>query len=120
MTVNSMASRPDADITDRHGQTCRVRYESSGFKDLMRAKRRIVGPLLVATLGFFVSVTLLAGYAKEFMTARLAGSLNVGFGLILAVYLVCWAGALLYVHAADGEFDEMTRILVKEHHGRRK
>lgn len=120
MTVNSMASRPDADITDRHAQACPVRYESSAFKDLIRAKRRIVGPLLIATLGFFVGVTLLAGYAKGFMTTRLTGSLNVGFGLILVVYLVCWAGALLYVHAADGKFDEMTRLMVKSHYGRRK
>ena len=72
----------------------------------------------LATLGFFSVMTLLAGYAKDFMTIKLFGSMNVGFSLILLAYVICWAGALLYVRAASGPFDAKTKLVI-EHNERR-
>ena len=77
---------------------------SPGFRDLMQAKKRIVGPLLVVSLGFFFCLTLLAGFARPLMSTKLVGALNIGFFLILLAYLVCWAAAVLYVRAANNIF----------------
>jgi len=98
----------------KSGSPCR----SVHFQELMRTKKRTIGPLLIATLGFFSVMTLLAGYAKDFMTIKLFGSMNVGFSLILLAYVICWAGALLYVRAASGPFDAKTKLVI-EHNERR-
>jgi uncharacterized membrane protein (DUF485 family) len=70
-------------------------------------------------LGFFAVVTLLAGYAKDIMTIKLIGSMNIGFSLILLAYVICWAGALLYARAANGPFDTKTKLVI-EHDEQRK
>lgn len=120
MTGNLAASQNEVDITEAYEQACHASCESVNFRSLIQAKQRIIGTLLAVTLGFFIGMTLLAGYAKELMTTKLVGSFNVGYSLILAAYVICWAGALLYVRAANGKFDEQTTLVIKEHRARRR
>lgn len=120
MTETLSASEDEVGKTYAHERACRESCESINFRALLQAKRRIIGSLLAVTLGFFIGMTLLAGYAKEFMTTKLVGSFNVGYGLILAAYAICWVGALLYVRAANITFDEKTALVIKEHRARGK
>jgi uncharacterized membrane protein (DUF485 family) len=119
MTAKLVVSEHEAAIPERYEQMPCSPCRSVHFQNLMRAKKRTIGPLLIATLGFFTVMTLLAGYAKDFMTIKLIGSMNVGFSLILLAYVICWAGALLYVRAANGPFDAKTKLVI-EHDEQRK
>lgn len=113
MTAKLVVSEHEAAIPESYEQMPCPPYRSADFQNLIRAKKRIIGPLLCATLGFFTVMTLLAGYAKEFMTIKLVGSMNVGFSLILLAYVICWVGALLYVRAANGPFDAKTKLVIE-------
>ncbi|WP_181298413.1 DUF485 domain-containing protein [Pseudomonas sp. Q2-TVG4-2] len=119
MTAKLVVSEHEAAIPERYEQRPCSPCRSAHFQNLIQTKKRIIGPLLFVTLGFFTVMTLLAGYAKEFMTIKLVGPLNVGFSLILLAYFICWAGALLYVRAANGPFDAKTKLVI-EHDEKRK
>ncbi|MFD2030092.1 DUF485 domain-containing protein [Ancylobacter dichloromethanicus] len=77
------------------------------FRRLIEAKRRTIGWLLGLSLGFFFLTLLLAGYARPFMSAKAFGALNIGYVLIIGIYLVTWAAALLYMLAAHRSFDPL-------------
>ena len=47
------------------------------------------------------------------MMMKVAGSLNLGFLLILLAYGVCWTAALLYILAANRLFDEKVKAVVQ-------
>lgn len=117
MAANLLLTERDALAAPPHIkylQSC----SSPRFRDLMQIKKRIVGPLLIVSLGFFFCLTLLAGFARPLMSTKLAGSLNIGFCLILLAYLVCWITALLYVRAANNIFDKKVVAMVGVEHAR--
>ncbi len=98
--------------TDWHKAT-----QLPSFKALIAAKTSIIVPLLGLSMAFFVGVTLLAGFAREFMTQKVFGPLNVGYVLILATYVMCWIVAIIYIYVADNVFDpkaERARTEVKQ------
>ena len=61
----------------------------------------------VVSLGVFFGVSLLAGVARPFMAAKLAGPLNTGYLLIGSTYLACWGVAILYYAAATYAIDPL-------------
>ena len=75
------------------------------FRELLRVKWRVIAPMLAIYSVFFSGLMLLAGFAQPLMTAAIWGPLNVGYILIIANFLMCWALALVYVFAADRAFD---------------
>ncbi|MFG1427700.1 DUF485 domain-containing protein [Roseixanthobacter glucoisosaccharinicivorans] len=83
------------------------RVESPSFRRLMQAKFKIISWLLAVSLGFFFLTLLLAGYARPFMAAKAYGALNVGYVMVIAIYLVTWGTALLYTLAAHLTFDPL-------------
>jgi uncharacterized membrane protein (DUF485 family) len=84
-----------------------ARVEGPTFRRLIQAKRQTIGWLLGPSLGFFFLTLLLAGYARPFMAAKAFGALNVGYVLVIAIYLVTWGAALLYTLAAHRTFDPL-------------
>jgi uncharacterized membrane protein (DUF485 family) len=74
------------------------------FRELLRLKWRVIGPMLALYGASFLGLMLLAGYARPLMAATF-DSLDLGYILIAAAYLMCWTLALLYVVAADRAFD---------------
>lgn len=85
----------------------RARTEDMTFRRLVQIKRQIIGWLLGLSLGFFFVTLLLAGYARPFMSVKAFGALNVGYVLVIAIYLVTWGAALLYTLAAHRIFDPL-------------
>lgn len=77
------------------------------FQRLLEVKRRTIGWLLGGSLAFFFVMMFLAGYARPFMTTKVFHSLNVGYVLIFAMYLICWCAALIYTFVARTTFDPL-------------
>ncbi len=75
------------------------------FRSLLGLKRGTIIPLMVLSLTFFFGTTLFYGFGRDLMGKPLIESLNVGYVLIFATYLVCWIVALLYFVIATYWFD---------------
>jgi len=76
-----------------------------GFQRLLAFKRRVIGPFLTLSLAYFLGVMLLAGFSRPLMGVKVAGSLNLGYVLIILTYLICWGVAILYVAIAGSRFE---------------
>jgi uncharacterized membrane protein (DUF485 family)/nucleotide-binding universal stress UspA family protein len=75
------------------------------FRELMAVKTRFVVTVTALALTFYLGVNVLAGFAPGFMSQRVLGALNVGYVLILALYVMSWVIALVYVRVANRTFD---------------
>ena len=75
------------------------------FRELMAMKARFVVPITVVALAFYLTVNVLAGVARDFMSQSVLGAFNVGYALIGALYVMSWIIAILYVRIANGKFD---------------
>ncbi|RDI64708.1 DUF485 domain-containing protein [Nocardia pseudobrasiliensis] len=80
-------------------------YDSPEFQSLRKRFRRFVFPMTVLFLAWYALYVLLADYAHEFMSAKVAGNITVGlvFGLLqfVSTFVITW----LYVRYADRELD---------------
>jgi len=90
---------------------------SQSFIDLVAAKRRVVLPLLTVSFAYIFGVALLAGYAPGLMSLKVAGSFNVGYLLVLAIYVLCWFVSVVYVNLANRSFETRAANLTKEFSG---
>jgi uncharacterized membrane protein (DUF485 family) len=70
-------------------------------------KVRFIAPMIVIYIFSYIGLTVLAGFAKTFLALKVVGSLNLGFLLIGANYVIAWVLALLYVRVANHRFDPM-------------
>ena len=70
--------------------------------------------MLILSLGFFFGVMLLAGYARTFMAEKIFGSFNVGYLLVVGIYLVCWLVAILYYVLATFYLDPLAARLLSD------
>ncbi len=75
------------------------------FHELVSLKARFLVPVTVVALAFYLGVNLLAGFARGFMSESAVGALNVGYVLIIALYVMTWVVALVYVRVANRTFD---------------
>jgi uncharacterized membrane protein (DUF485 family) len=63
----------------------------------------------------YVGLTILAGFAREILSASAIGPVNLGFVLIAANYVIAWGLALIYVRVANRHFDPLAdRILGRQ------
>jgi uncharacterized membrane protein (DUF485 family) len=83
------------------------------FRELLRLKWRVIALMLALYSVFFSGLMLLAGYARPLMAAAVLENLDVGYILIIATFLMCWALALLYVFAADSAFDPKSHAVAR-------
>lgn len=104
MTFHSTVQERSAHETFRDSRDVPRHFPQ--FTDLLRTKRATLAPLLIVSIGFFICLTLMAGFARTLMTMKVFGALNLGFLLILVGYIVCWIAAVLYICAANRLFDE--------------
>ena len=84
------------------------------FRELMAAKKKLLVPMVLMYFGLFMGMTLLAGYAKEFMTQKISGAFNVAYLLVLGCYFMCWIMAVIYVRVANRDFDAMASRAVRD------
>lgn len=75
------------------------------FRELVSVKTRFIVSVTAVALTFYLGVNVLAGFAPGFMSQRAVGPFNVGYVLILALYLMTWTIALVYIRVANRTFD---------------
>jgi uncharacterized membrane protein (DUF485 family) len=78
---------------------------SAEFDTLRRALRRFVFPVSAAFLIWYSLYVLLSAYARDFMSIKVIGNINIAliFGLLqfVSTFLIAW----LYVRYADRKID---------------
>lgn len=79
---------------------------------LVSARRACIAPMAAACFVAYIGTTALAGFAREFVAVKVAGSLNVGYVLIAANYVLAWALAIAYVRVANERFDPLAALAV--------
>jgi uncharacterized membrane protein (DUF485 family) len=84
------------------------------YRELISAKTRLLVPMIIFYLGFYVTITLLAGFASGFMARQVVGSVSIGFLLVLATYVVIWIIALVYVRVANRSFDPKAKKAIDD------
>jgi uncharacterized membrane protein (DUF485 family) len=97
----------------------RTVLHSPSFRQLMAIKRRAVVPLLGASLAFTFGVALLSGFAPALMSLKISGSFTLGYLLVVAIYVVCWAVSVAYVSIANRAFDALATSVAGDIHGDR-
>lgn len=75
------------------------------FRKLMSAKTRFLVPVSVLALAFYLAITVLAGFARGFMSQSVVGAFSVGYFLIVVLYVMTWVIAVVYVRVANRSFD---------------
>jgi uncharacterized membrane protein (DUF485 family) len=95
----------------------RTVLHSHSFRRLMSAKRRVVVPLLGASLAYTFGVALLSGFAPGLMATKIAGSFTLGYLLVLAIYGACWVVSVAYVCIANRTFEPQAQRVSNEFRG---
>jgi len=80
---------------------------SPEFQKLRRTHRSFVFPVLGACLAWYIVYVLLAGYAHDFMSTPVFGSINVAMLLGLAQVVTTFAVTMWYVHYANKRLDPL-------------
>jgi uncharacterized membrane protein (DUF485 family) len=78
---------------------------SDEFRALRASHRSFVFPIAGAFLLWYFLYVLLADYAHDFMSIRLAGSITVGLVLGLAQFVTTFGITAWYVHHANKKLD---------------
>ena len=81
------------------------------FDALRRALRRFVFPVSAAFLLWYALYVLLSAYARDFMSTKVVGHINIAliFGLLqfVSTFLIAW----LYTRYADRQVDPLADAL---------
>ncbi len=87
---------------------------SEKFRELLRAKRRLVVPLMIVFIVYYFALPILVGYARPLMERRVIGPVNWAYLFALSQFFMAWIIAAVYVRAAS-RFDDMARDVVEQH-----
>ncbi|MBM7832762.1 uncharacterized membrane protein (DUF485 family) [Agromyces cerinus] len=92
----------------------RAVQQSEEFQRLRSKHRRFVFPVLAACLVWYLAYVLLAGYAHDFMSTPVFGSINVAILLGLAQVVTTFAVTTWYVRYANKELDPIAEEIRHE------
>jgi uncharacterized membrane protein (DUF485 family) len=87
---------------------------SATFKDLIALKKAFIVPAFIFFLIYYISLSVLVGYAPKLAAMRVIGTVNVAYLFALSQFVVGWVIAALYLLAAS-KFDSLAEhILTQE------
>jgi uncharacterized membrane protein (DUF485 family) len=107
-------SSNDQSIATRDARYWQNAVNLPAFRELMVAKKKLLVPMVLMYFGLFMGMTLLAGYAKDFMTQKISGAFNMAYLLVLCSYFMCWIMGVIYVRIANRDFDAMASRAIDE------
>jgi uncharacterized membrane protein (DUF485 family) len=85
---------------------------SADFKQLVRAKLRMILPATLFFIAYYFALPVLVGYAPRLMERKIVGDVNLAYLFALSQFFVAWIIAALYVRAA-GRFDAMAKKITQ-------
>ncbi|AWB96521.1 DUF485 domain-containing protein [Agromyces badenianii] len=92
----------------------RAVQKSEEFQRLRSKHRKFVFPVLGACLVWYLAYVLLAGYAHDFMSTPVFGSVNVAILLGLTQVITTFAVTTWYVSYANRELDPIAEDIRDE------
>jgi uncharacterized membrane protein (DUF485 family) len=90
---------------------------SERFQELKRRHRSIVFPLAAIFLAWYFLYVLLADYAHDFMSHKLAGNITVGLVMGLLQFVSTFVITAIYVRFANKKLDPIAAELRDELEG---
>ena len=90
----------------------------ASVKELIAGKLKYLVPMTIIFIVSYIGLTVFAGFAKDLMGMKIAGSVNLGFALIALNYLLSWVLAIVYGRIAAGKFDPLAARAAMEISGR--
>jgi uncharacterized membrane protein (DUF485 family) len=112
-----MGNDASRDATAAHPDF-RLVQASPEFRELRRNHRSFVFPIAGAFLLWYFLYVLLADYAHDFMSIKLAGNITVGLVLGLLQFVSTFGITAWYVHHANKKLDpaaESIRSEIEQH-----
>ena len=88
--------------------------EGSTFVALKAQRSRTVWVLMAIALTSHLGLSILCGFFRASMGAKVLGPLNLGYTLILADYVVVWALGVYYLNRSATTFDVLASASIKE------
>jgi uncharacterized membrane protein (DUF485 family) len=79
----------------------------ASVRKLIAEKLKYLVPMTIIFMVGYVGLTVLAGFAKDLMAIKVIGSVNLGFVLIAANYVLSWVLAVVYGRVAGDIFDPL-------------
>ena len=79
----------------------------ASIRVLIGEKLRYLVPMTVIFMTCYVGLTVLAAFAKDFVGAKIIGSVNLGFVLIAFNYVLSWGITIAYGLIAQNKFDPL-------------
>ena len=96
------------------GSTYEEVQSSAEFAELRARFRRFVFPMTGLFLAWYFLYVILSAYAKDFMSTKVLGDINVGLIFGLLQFVSTFVITMLYARWADREFDP-TATMLREH-----
>ncbi len=87
---------------------------SEEFAELRSRFRKFVFPMTGLFLAWYFLYVLMAAYAKDFMSTKVVGNINVGLIFGLLQFVSTFAITMIYARWADRQFDPTAEKL-REH-----
>ena len=86
---------------------------SQEFKQLVRAKFKVVAPATVFFVIYYFALPVLVGYAPSLMERKVIGNVNIAYLFALSQFFVAWGIAAMYLRAA-ARFDVMAKKIIEQ------
>ena len=90
----------------------------ASIRQLIAEKLKYLVPMTIIFMVSYIGLTILAGFARDLLGTRVIGSVNLGFVLIAANYLLSWALAIAYGRIAAEKFDPLAARAAMQISGR--
>ena len=87
------------------GSTYAEVQQTEEFQGLKRTLRRFIFPATVVFLAWYVLYILLTVYARDFMSTKVVGNINVAYLFGLSQFVSTFLIAYVYSKYADRHFD---------------
>lgn len=89
----------------RNGASLEAAHAS--VRQLIAEKLKYLVPMTIIFMVAYIGLTILAGFARDFLGIKVIGSLNLGYVLIAFNYLLSWVLAIVYGRIAADRFDPL-------------
>jgi uncharacterized membrane protein (DUF485 family) len=82
------------------------------FKALVDAKQRVIVPMMVIYIVGYMGLSILAGFARDFLGIKVVGAVNLGFLLIAGNYLMAWLIGIVYARISANRHDPLVKLVI--------